>query len=375
MKIIHVIHSCSPGGAEIYIKNLLIFMKKVCPENIYQLWVIYRANDLHNGEEQAIKFEDKFVDELLKHDIEVKFIGKQRGFLNRLNMMRRINKLYSSNKPDIIHCHLEIVTFHMISSLLFRKVIIIETIHNIKINRPNLHKYFLNYKIKKYVSIANSVSKVIKEDIGVSNEKIEKIYNGIDIEKFSFDRNDFNNSKSKRIVAIGRLTKQKNHLLLLKSFEKLIKKCKENNIDIPILDIYGQGELENELKSYVETKGIENITFKGITNNISDVLNNNDIYVMSSIYEGFSISLIEAVASGIAIVCTDVGGNSEIIENNKTGILVESEDIQMLTDSIYELIINNNKRKNFYTSCNLIKNKFSIDECANNHLNMYKEYR
>lgn len=371
MKVAHVIHCCSPGGAEIYIKNLLISMKKQYTQNDYQLWVIYKAKYLYNGNENSVNFETDFIEDLTKNGIRVKFISKQDGLMNRLKMIRKINKIYSEFKPDVIHCHLETVTFHIVSSLLFRKVKMIETIHNTKINRPKLHKYFLNYKINKFVSIADSVTDIIKQNINVSDNKIVKIYNGIDIDKFICDRLHTNLDRPKNIVAIGRLTEQKNHLLLIKSFAKLIDKCEKENIVLPYLNIYGQGELEDILKKFVEENKIKNVQFKGITKDIPTVLKTNDIYVMSSIYEGFSISLIEALVSGIAIICTDVGGNREIIDNNITGVIVNSNDEDQLTESMYMLLKDMDKRKLFNDNCNINKNKYSVKYCANEHIKMY----
>lgn len=372
MKIVQVIHCCSPGGAEIYIKNLLISMKNQHKKNEYQLWVIYKAKELYNGNKKSIEFENNFVEELRNNGISVKFISKTNGLKNRLKMIKKINELYLEFMPDIIHCHLETVTFHIASSLLFRKVKVLETIHNTKINRPKLHKYFLNYKIKKYVSIADSVTDIIKDKININDKKIIKIYNGIDIEKFSCDRDNFDSDIPKNIVAIGRLTEQKNHMLLIKSFDNLIKKCEQNNVILPFLNIYGQGDLEKKLKQFVLDNNIKNINFMGITSDVPKVLSKNDIYVMSSIYEGFSISLIEALASGISIICTDVGGNKEIIDNNYTGIIVDRNDQTNMTESMYMLITDSNKRQLFYNNCNENKYKYSINYCSAEHINLYK---
>lgn len=369
MKIVEVIHCCTPGGAEIYVKNLLISMHNQNRENEYELWVLHEASELFPNNMEVQQFEKEYIEELKSNEINVKIFNRNgAGLKKRFQWYKNIREFYKESKPNIVHTHLEIVTFNVCVALLFKKVKIVETIHNEKITHGKIHRYFLNGKLCKIISIANKVTESIKKNIKCKDEKIIQIYNGIKLDKFETTRL-FNEENEIKIVAIGRLTAQKNHKLLLDAFKLLIEQLEKENKNLPILRIYGQGELKEELIKYIDENKIKNVELMGITNQVNEVLKEADIYVMSSIFEGFSISLIEAMVSGIAIVCTDVGGNKEII-GNEAGILVENSNTEQMVRALYKAL-DINERKNLYNKCLERKKMFDVQESAKKHIELY----
>lgn len=370
MKIVHVIHCCSSGGAEILAKNIIKNIKDIDNTFNIELWSIYKAEVLFNGDTKSIEYEKKFIEELELYGINVRFINKKPGFWSRLRIIPDIQRLYNKFKPDIIHCHLESVTCHIVNSLLLKKVIIIETVHNTVINKVKIHKYYLNKRIHKFVSISEKVSRNIEDILNVKKENIELIYNGIDQSKFR-DKNIFSDNV-KKILAVGRLTKQKDHITLIKAFEIVKEKCIKEGIDIPILEIAGEGELKPDLLKYVKERNLKEVRFLGVVNDVENLFKNHQIYVMSSIYEGLSLSLIEASISGISVICTDVGSNNEIIINNVNGLLTSDKNCEELADKIYLLIKRPDIRKKLYQNSKNFNNKFNIVDCAQSHIEMYK---
>lgn len=370
MKIVHVIHCCSSGGAEVLAKNILKNIKFIDENISIELWSIYKASILFNGDKQAIEFEKNFIKELEENGIKVKFVDKKKKNSDRLNVISNINKMYKEFKPNLIHCHLESVTFHIVTSLMFKNVTIVETIHNTKLNRPNVHKYYLNKRVNKFIAISKKVNEVLVEELCVKSENIELIYNGIDLDLFK-GKNLYNKEVNK-ILAVGRLTQQKDHFTLIKAFELVKERCIKNKIKIPKLEIAGDGELKDMLINYKNKKNIEELKFLGIINNVEKLLEEYDMYVMSSVYEGLSLSLMEAASSGIPIVCTNVGSNDEIISEKTNGLFVEPKDYKMLADKIYYLIVNKNLRKEMNMNSIYFQKEFSIKECAKKHILLYK---
>ena len=371
MKIVHVINCCAPAGAEILAKNILKNIKQIDNDCEIELWSIYRAEVFFNGDSKAIEFERNFINELKNFNINVKFIDKKKNFISRFNVMLKIKQFYKQFKADVIHCHLESVTFHIVTGLMFKKVKIVETVHNIKINKVKVHKFYLNYRINKFVAISERVSETIKNQLTISDDKIKLIYNGIELDKYKKSLEFKENVNS--IVAIGRLTRQKDHITLLKAYKILNNICNDNKVSLPELTIVGEGELKEQLEVYIKENRLEKVKLLGVSSNVNEVLKSNQVYIMSSIYEGLSLSLMEAAASGIAIICTDVGSNSEIIKDNINGILVEPSNELQIANSIFKLINEVELRKKFYNnSCKFI-DSFDIKECANNHLKFYKE--
>ena len=145
------------------------------------------------------------------------------------------------------------------------------------------------------------------------------------------------------VVSCGRLQPQKNQKMLISA----IKQVYENNPNVR-LNIYGSGNLESELTSYINELGMKNvITLKGQTSNVAEVLKKADIFVMSSDYEGMPNALMEAMASGVPCISTDCpcGGPKMLITDREEGILVNTNDEIGLAKAIEELLSNDNLKE------------------------------
>ena len=370
MKLAHVISSCCAGGAEMFVKSLLENITKTDRINSIQLWVMSKIEDISPNDVQKLEFEKKFIYELESSGVEVKFIKKRPG-RDWSKTKKELRKIYNSFKPDIIHTHLESVTFHTCRALYKYNVPIIQTIHSTVINYPVLQKYYINRRVHAYVAISEKVRNIIYRQIGISYDRIYLIYNGVQIDKFkTFNRNVGKSVNT--IISIGRLTKQKDHENLLNAMKILIDKLNAKGIKVPDLFIVGEGELEKEIKELSTSLGInEHTRFLGIRQDIPDLLSKSDIYVMSSEWEGLSISLIEASASGIPIVATDAGSNSEIIENGVNGLVVPVKNPEALAEGLYQVIMSPDLRRKFTDNSGVKVKKFRIEDCALNHIDMY----
>ena len=127
---------------------------------------------------------------------------------------------------------------------------------------------------------------------------------------------------TKKIVAVGRLTEQKNHKMLINSFKKINEYNKEYR-----LYIYGEGGLREKLEMQVRDLELQDYVF--LPGNFIDIhkkISDADIFVLSSRYEGLSNALLEAMMMGIPCISTNYAGVNEIIVNGYNGILVPNED-------------------------------------------------
>ena len=126
--------------------------------------------------------------------------------------------------------------------------------------------------------------------------------------------------ETKSIGFIGRFAPEKNVMSLLKAFSKVL----QNNKKIKLL-LIGSGPLEPELKKFVYENRIENyVLFCGIRQDINKVLSGLDIFILPSYTEGMSISLLEAMATGCNIICSNIESNAELVSHKKEGLLIES---------------------------------------------------
>lgn len=131
--------------------------------------------------------------------------------------------------------------------------------------------------------------------------------------------------KSNIIVAVGRVPKEKNHIQLIKSFEGIARNYPDWKVEI-----WGsiEGDYANKLINDVEKNSVlkDKVKFCGITNDIDSVLNRASIFVMPSLFEGFSLALIEAMSHGLPVIGrASCSGNNSLIKNDINGFLVDDE--------------------------------------------------
>jgi len=177
-------------------------------------------------------------------------------------------------------------------------------------------------------------------------DKINVIYNGIDLKQFDMMPGvELYKRKENEVIIgnVGRLVFQKGQKYLIEMAVILQKK----NIDFKIL-IAGEGPLESSLKQMAIEAGIENrMIFLGFTNNIRAFMENIDIFVLTSLWEGFGYVLVEAMACKKPVVAFNVSSNPEIIAHDKTGFLIDNQDITAFTQKVESLTIDPILRESF----------------------------
>ena len=155
-----------------------------------------------------------------------------------------------------------------------------------------------------------------------------------------FIKDDYSHSRNNNIVTAGRLEIQKNHKMLIDSFEQLHKEYPEYR-----LLIYGMGNLKENLQKYIDDKELnENIILKGKSNRLYDEIYDSKLFVLCSDFEGMPNALMEAMALGLPCISTDcpVGGPKMLINNNENGILIGINNKEQLYEAMKKIIEDNN---------------------------------
>ena len=372
MKIINIIAACASGGAEILVKDTLISLAKDKTLEL-ELWIMTRVKDSNfQITENSLNFEENYIRSLNEHGIKVRFLEK-RVNKDSLKTWLKIRKLYKDIKPDIIHTHLESVTFNTAIGLLGKGVKQIQTIHNIKIGYPKIQRFFLDKILIKNIAISREVALNMLE-AGLNKHKIEEIPNAVNLEKFRNNEREI--KKPKIYLAVGRLTEQKNHELMIKSYSKFIQKI-DNEKEKPLLKIIGEGSKKEKLENLIqELKMRDYIKLLGVRDNIPELLKEADVYIMTSKWEGFSISLIEAAASGLPIIASNVGSNTLICKNNTNGWIFESEDEVRLTELLGKIQrINLSDLKKMSQNSVEISNQYDLEKTSKKLLKLYFEVK
>lgn len=134
------------------------------------------------------------------------------------------------------------------------------------------------------------------------------------------------------IISVGELNKNKNHQVIIRAIAKL------RNEKIKYV-LCGQGPLETELRELAKELDVENqVKFLGFRKDVPDLMKVADLFAFPSYREGLSLSLMEAMASGLPVVCSEIRGNTDLIEDGKVGYLVEPSDVEGFAKYIKELI-------------------------------------
>ncbi len=223
------------------------------------------------------------------------------------------------------------------------------------------------YLFRKVVHRILANSKETKRTINakgqlVHPDKISVVYNGIDFDLLPPAKK---RALKKPFVLgnMGRLVPQKNQQFLLKVMQELLKR----NCDV-LLKIAGSGALENELKTEINRLGLASKVqlcgHRGM-----DFMNETDLFVHSSLWEGFGYVLVEAQAAGLPVVAFENSSNPEVVQNEETAVLVPENDVQAFADAVQAFYSDEEKYQGFSNKAKeWSRNQFSMQKSIDSFL-------
>ena len=255
-------------------------------------------------------------------------------------------------KPHIVHIHTPIPLLHGIFGKVFLRAKLVLTLHGTDFFRLKSEK-LLQWCIRRWVDTIFFVSKSMFEDLKrmMFGKHLVYVPNGVDMNRF-FDQK---RQRKKQLVAVGTLKWQKGYEYLLQSVKEVFAKYPEYR-----LVIIGEGPLRKQLQDLVDNLGIgDKLDFlKRLTHQqVAVVLNESNIFVMSSVSEGFPKALVEAIACGTPVVATDVGSCREIV--NGVGFIVKPRDSRKLKEALTRLIEDEGLRTDFSRKCKEVAKRYA----------------
>lgn len=219
------------------------------------------------------------------------------------------------------------------------------------------------------IAISKSIKRELEIYHNVGEEKIKILCNGVNPDEFKINNKKAN--KVVRLLYVGRLVPQKGVDVLLNS----LYLAKKNGFNFELI-IAGSGILEDNLKKLLHSLGLdESVKFSGFITRteLPKYYTQSDIFILPSRYEPFGMVLVEAMASGLPVIASDVGGMTEIVINGKTGLLVPPDDTKALTDAIMTLIGDKKKRASMGAAGRRrVENYFNWRSIAKQTLNIWR---
>lgn len=327
--VMHVIYRLAVGGLENGLVNLINHM----PENRAR-HVIVCITDFTDFA-QRIKRND--VDIIAMH----KKPGKDPAFYWR--MWRLFRKL----KPDVVHTRnlgaIDIVLPAFFAGVRFR----LQGEHGrdtSDIDGSNskylLLRRILNPLVSHYIALSQDLRWWLENVVGVASDKITQIYNGVDCSRFDHniempaDLREFKHQGKYLIGTVGRLQAEKNQALLIDAYAEMLR-LQPQRRQSTLLVIVGDGPDREKLQLLINRHAIEQqVLMLGARDDIPNILAGLDLFVLSSLIEGVSNTILEAMCMGLPVLATDVGGNSELVVAGETGTLVASNQVQPMAQAL-----------------------------------------
>jgi glycosyltransferase involved in cell wall biosynthesis len=282
-------------------------------------------------------------DILTQHTIPITYLGKRRGL--DVRMYFRIGQVVRDYRPDIVHTHLYSLQYALPAIILQRVPVAVHTIHSMADKEGRgpgrLVRHLAFPNMIQPVAIAGEVERSLKKKYHLKT--CPMIPNGIPVGTYHLESFDAQQWRAKQgfptvagallFLSIARLEPHKGHQLLLRAFSRIVARNPHSH-----LLLAGDGSLRPDLEKQSQKLGIEqSIHFLGERNDIPQLLNAADIFVLASKWEGNPLSVMEAMAAGKPVVCSAVGGVPELVEHEWSGLLIPPGDELALAQAMQRL--------------------------------------
>jgi sugar transferase (PEP-CTERM/EpsH1 system associated) len=253
-------------------------------------------------------------------------------------LVRRLRKL----RPHILHTHnINPHIFGAIGARISGVPVVVHTKHGRNYpDRPVavFKNWFGSCFTDRIVAVSEDAARVVREIERVPGRKVMVIRNGIDLENFRFVPRNVK-VKGKHAVHVARLCISKDQSTLLRAARQVLDVEPDFR-----LTLVGDGPDREALLALKESLGLgEAVSFLGERRNVHEYLSKADLFVLSSIEEGIPLTILEAMATGLPVIATEVGGNPEVVIPNDTGFLVPPRAPKLLADAILDLVRNPNR--------------------------------
>lgn len=358
MRILHVITTLDIGGAERLMVDLLPSLNEKGNQVELLLFNGFRTPLREELEQRGV-----LVHELYNTAF---FNGKGSGVYNPSNIFR-LGQFISSY--DIIHTHNTACQLYvpLAKTLFRRKAILVTTEHSSNNRRRDMwwFKPIDQWMYNQYdavVCISEKARCSLMDYIG-KRDNVLTINNGVDVKRFLREIKDVSGQKEFVITMVAGLRAEKDHEALLRAMTHLPVNYR--------LQLVGSGVKEEELKALTRNLGIEHrVAFLGMRSDVPDILEQSDVVVLSSHWEGLSLSSVEGMASGRPFIASDVDGLREVVGG--AGVLFPHGDDKSLAESIQRLCENPVYYREVAEACQNRARQYDISLMADSYHKLYQ---
>ena len=366
-RVIHVIPQLGGGGTERVVWSLL---PKLDPQVCRPSLCVLGSQNAFPQRTAAIS-----VDGFLGYS------GSLRDPIGMWRCVRRLRKIIRTEKADIVHSHLwpaARLTAMAVRGLPCRHVV---HVHDTRpwlegtARRDRFQRWWTKATVLRsqasYIAVSQAVKDYTCGHLGVDPKNVHVIHNGVDLDRFRV-RPRTKGTSNRRMVfgTVARFDPEKGHDYLVEAARKIAK----TGVDFEIR-LAGDGSLRPKIEAQVTALGLtDRVHFSGLIEDVDSFLQEIDVFVLPSVFgEGLPMTILEAMACRLPVVATDVGGTGEVIQNEKTGMLVAPKNSTRLADSMLRLAGDQQFREAIADQgYDLVRNHFSFEKVAREVESLYQ---
>ena len=365
--IAHVVYRFDTGGLENGVVNLINRM----PVEAYRHAIV------------ALTEATDFRQRILRDDVPI--IPLHKGAGHGLRVYPQLFRVFRELRPSIVHTRnlaaLEAVVPAWCAGVSIR----IHGEHGRDVNdldgssrRYQRVRQLYRPWVSRYVALSRDLEQYLIRGVGVNPRRIAQIYNGVDTSRFSpvaeratIPGCPFTQSGLRLVGTVGRLQAVKDQVTLAQSF---VRAARDSAIGATLrLVIVGEGPLRAEIERVLAEAGLSDRAWlPGDRSDIPEILRGLDCFVLPSLAEGVSNTLLEAMATGIPVIATRVGGNPELIADGVTGTLVPPADVAALAAAMIGILSDRTRAHELARAASdATLHLFSLDRMVQSYLALY----
>lgn len=331
--VAHVLHRFDTGGLENGVVNLINRL----PADRFRHAVI------------ALTEITEFSRRIQRDDVQLIALNKPPG--QGVWMFARVRKLLRELRPAIVHTR-NLGALEMALPAAWAGVPVrVHGEHGWDISDPDgrSRKFRLVRRayrpfVHQYIALSRQLDRYLVDHIGVAPQRVAQLYNGVDAERFrprdggrlAIEGSPFTAPALWLVGTVGRLSPVKDQVMLARAFVRATQLAPEA-LERMRLVIAGEGPLRAQVEQVLKDGGVHDRAWlAGDRKDVPDIMRGLDAFALPSIAEGISNTILEAMASALPVVATDVGGNAELLDNGVTGQLVPPRDADTMAMALLD---------------------------------------
>ena len=361
-QVLQVVLSLSPGGTE----RLVIELSK-------------RLHAAHGMHVCCLDAPGAWAEELTARGVSVTALGRPPGFSPAVG--RQIARIAAKHGATVLHCHQYSPFVYGTLARLWRTMDVVFTEHGrFSDEPPSLKRQIANRLLSRFPSRVFSVSNDLRTHLtgeGFPQRQVHVIHNGIHMG--SPVGPDARSEARRRLgvephhVVIGsvaRLDPVKDFPTMVRAFRDVVRVLPQAR-----LVIIGDGPERATIAAEVAEMGLTgSVILTGHREDVASLLRGLDIYANSSIFEGVSLTILEAMAAGLPVVATRVGGTPEVVVEGETGRLVPARDVGAMAEALLTIATDSDTARRMAASGrSRVERQFTIERMVERYAAVYRE--